>query len=76
MTPATKARAQFFLSFTQTWRSKAREPALRRQILTNGHAPSQYRGVTVRNLDAWYAAFGARPGDALYLAPDERVRVW
>jgi putative endopeptidase len=67
---------QFFISFTQTWRGKAREPALRQQILTDGHAPSPYRGITVRNLDAWYTAFGARPGDALYLAPEDRVRIW
>jgi predicted metalloendopeptidase len=67
---------QFFLSFAQTWRRKAREPALRRQILTDGHAPAEYRGVTVRNLDAWYAAFRVEPGQALYLPPDQRVRVW
>ena len=67
---------QFFLSFTQSWRNKAREPALRRQVMTNGHAPAEYRGDTVRNLDAWYTAFDVKPGDALYLAPDQRVRVW
>jgi putative endopeptidase len=67
---------QFFLSFAQSWRRKAREPALRRQILTNSHAPAEYRGDTVRNLDPWYAAFGVKPGDALYLASDQRVRVW
>ncbi|HEX3483148.1 MAG TPA: M13 family metallopeptidase [Kofleriaceae bacterium] len=67
---------QFFVSFTQTWRRKAREPALRRQILTDGHAPAEYRGVTVRNLDAWYAAFHVEPGQGLYLPPDQRVRVW
>jgi predicted metalloendopeptidase len=66
----------FFLSFAQSWRHKAREPALRRQILTNGHAPAEYRGQTVRNIDAWYAAFHVEPGQALYLAPDQRVRVW
>lgn len=67
---------QFFVSFAQSWRRKAREPALRRQILTNGHAPAEYRADTVRNLDAWYTAFGVKPGDALYLSPDQRVRVW
>ena len=67
---------QFFISFTQGWRRKAREQAVRRQILTNGHAPSEYRGVTVRNLDPWYAAFDVTPGEALYLPPDQRVRVW
>jgi len=67
---------QFFLSFAQSWRGKSREPSLRRQVLTDGHAPEEYRGDTVRNLDAWYTAFGVKPGDALYLAPSERVRVW
>ena len=67
---------QFFLSFAQSWRRKAREPALRRQVLTNGHAPAEYRGDTVRNLDAWYTAFDVKPGGALYLAPADRVRVW
>jgi putative endopeptidase len=67
---------QFFLSFAQSWRSKTRDPALRAQIITDGHAPAQYRSYTVRNLDAWYAAFDVKPGEKLYLAPDERVRVW
>jgi predicted metalloendopeptidase len=67
---------QFFLSFAQSWRQKIREPALRQQILTDPHAPDEYRGDSVRNLDAWYAAFGVKPGQALYLGPKERVRVW
>lgn len=67
---------QFFLSFGQIWRTKFREPALRRQILTNGHAPGPWRSYTVRNLDAWYAPFGVKPGESLYLAPDARVRIW
>jgi predicted metalloendopeptidase len=67
---------QFFISYAQSWREKVREPALRNQILTDGHAPGRYRALTVRNLDAWYAAFGVKPGQALYLKPDERVRMW
>ena len=67
---------QFFLSFAQSWRGKLREPALRNRILTDGHAPDEYRADTVRNLDAWYRAFDVKPGQALYLAPAERVRVW
>jgi putative endopeptidase len=67
---------QFFLSFAQTWRIKEREQALRESIQTNGHAPDQYRALTVRNLDAWYQAFDVRPGQALYLPPEGRVRVW
>jgi predicted metalloendopeptidase len=67
---------QFFLSYAQGWRSKEREPALRQQIITDGHAPAEFRGDTVRNIDAWYAAFSVKPGDGLYLAPADRVRVW
>lgn len=67
---------QFFLAFAQSWREKRREASLRRQIQTNEHAPSQYRGETVRNLDAWYGAFDVKPGQALYLAPDQRTPVW
>ncbi|HEX4378372.1 MAG TPA: M13 family metallopeptidase [Steroidobacteraceae bacterium] len=67
---------QFFVGFEQAWRGKVRDAALRRQIITDGHAPSQYRGLTVRNLDAWYAAFDVKPGQKLYLAPDQRVRMW
>jgi predicted metalloendopeptidase len=67
---------QFFLSFAQSWRAKTREPALRQQILGDGHAPSEYRADTVRNLDAWYDAFDVKPTQRLYLAPAERVRVW
>jgi putative endopeptidase len=66
----------FFLSFAQSWRNKIRDPALRAQVITDGHAPAQYRSDTVRNLDAWYAAFAVKPGAKLYLAPDDRVRVW
>jgi len=67
---------QFFLAYAQTWRTKMREPALRQQIITDGHAPAQYRADIVRNLDAWYPAFDAKLGQALYLAPKDRVRVW
>ncbi|MGI8546216.1 MAG: M13 family metallopeptidase [Gemmatimonadaceae bacterium] len=67
---------QFFLSFGQVWRTKFREPALRRQLLTNAHSPGPYRALTVRNLDAWYAPFGVKPGETLYLPPSNRVRIW
>jgi putative endopeptidase len=67
---------QFFLGFAQSWREKYREPILRRLVISDGHAPDQYRAQTVRNLDAWYPAFDVQPGRALYLAPKDRVRVW
>jgi putative endopeptidase len=67
---------QFFISFAQSWREKIREPLLRQLVLTDGHAPSEFRADTVRNLDPWYAAFDVRPGAKLFLAPADRVRVW
>ena len=57
-------------------RQKCREPELRRRLVTDSHAPAQYRAATVRNLDAWYEAFKVVPGQKLYLAPGDRVRVW
>ncbi len=67
---------QFFMSFAQSWLDKTREPALRQQLLTDVHAPAEYRASTVRNLDAWYSAFGPKEGEGLYLKPEQRVRVW
>ncbi len=67
---------QFFIAFGQNWGSKAREAMLRRQVLTNEHAPAQYRADTVRNIDAWYSNFNVQPGETLYLAPADRVRIW
>jgi endothelin-converting enzyme/putative endopeptidase len=67
---------QFFLSFAQEWASKSSEAFLREQVMTDDHSPDQFRPVTVRNLDAWYAAFYVKPGDRLYLAPADRVRIW
>jgi endothelin-converting enzyme/putative endopeptidase len=67
---------QFFLAFAGNWRAKERDAALRQDVLTDGHSPDQYRASTVRNIDAWYAAFDVQPGDKLYLAPGDRVRIW
>jgi putative endopeptidase len=74
--PSAAADKEFFIAFGASWREKAREKALRVQIATDGHAPAQYRVATVRNLDAWYAAFDVKPGQALYLTPEARVRIW
>jgi putative endopeptidase len=67
---------QFFLAYAQCWQSKPRDEVLREGLATNGHAPARYRVLTVRNLDDWYQAFAVEPRDPLYLAPEQRVRVW
>ena len=68
---------RFFLGFAQSWRKKSTEDAVRQQLVSDPHAPEQFRvnGV-VRNVDAWYVAFGVKAGDKLYLAPETRVRIW
>ena len=67
---------QFFIAYGQTWGDKTRDAALRQQVMTDPHAPGEYRADTVRNLDPWYAAFPVQPGEKLYLAPPDRVRIW
>ena len=67
---------QFFVGYAQGWRTKNREASARQRLITDGHAPPNYRADIVRNLDAWYDAFGVKPGQGLYLAPAERVRIW
>lgn len=67
---------QFFIAFGQNWGSKTRDAALRQQVMTDPHAPAQYRADTVRNIDAWYGAFPVKPDETLYLTPPERVRIW
>ena len=66
-----------FLGFAQVWRNKYRDEALRNQIQTNPHSPSMYRANgSVRNVPEWYAAFDVQEGDELYLAPEDRVKIW
>ena len=67
---------QFFLAFAQSWGEKLREAAEREQVMTDSHSPGEFRACTVRNNDAWYAAFDVKAGEKLYLAPGERVRIW
>ena len=67
---------RFYLGYAQVWRIKFREPALRSQVISNEHSPGPYRTAEVRNVDNWYKAFGVKPGDKMYLAPADRVKVW
>jgi putative endopeptidase len=66
-----------FLGWAQVWRGGIRPDALRRQLVSDVHSPELARvnGV-VRNIDGWYAAWDIKPGDPLYLPPDQRVRIW
>ena len=68
---------RFFLAYAQAWQGKRREEAVRQQLLSDPHSPDKYRvnGI-VRNFGPWYQAFAVKPGDALYLPPEQRVSVW
>jgi putative endopeptidase len=66
-----------FLGWAQAWRGKVTDDFVKKQVVSDPHSPRQFRvnGV-VRNLDAWYASFGVKPGEKLYVAPGKRVRIW
>ncbi len=68
---------RFFLAYGQIWKRKFREDELRNRLKSDSHSPGEYRanGI-VRNFDAWYDAFNVQPGDALYLPPEKRVKIW
>jgi len=68
---------RFFIAYAQTWAAHMSDNLLRQIVLTDEHSPPVYRvnGI-VRNMDAWYQAFDIKPGHQLYLAPEQRVRIW
>lgn len=68
---------RFFLAFAQVWRAKQRESAARNQVATDPHSPPRFRVLgPLRNVAAWYQAFGVKPGDAMYLPEGQRARIW
>jgi len=68
---------RFFMGWAQVWRTLWRDDALRQQLVNGPHSPGQIRAFApLRNIDAWYDAFGVKPGDPHYIAPEQRVRIW
>jgi putative endopeptidase len=68
---------RFFLAFAQAWRDKQRDDAVKQQMASDPHSPPKFRVIgPTRNIDAWYDAFGVKPGTTYYLAPADRVRIW
>jgi putative endopeptidase len=71
------AEQRFFMSWATVWRTLTREDALRTQIKTDPHSPGMYRATQpLKNIDAFYEAFGIKEGDKMWLAPEKRVRIW
>ena len=66
-----------FLGWAQAWAGKMTPEAIRNLTTSDPHSYRKYRvnGV-VRNIDAWYSAFGIKPGDAMYIPPEKRARIW
>jgi putative endopeptidase len=68
---------RFFLAFAQAWRGNQRDDAIKTQVASDPHSPRRFRIIgPLRNLDAWYAAFGIGPESKFYIAPEQRVRIW
>ena len=68
---------RFFLAFAQAWRGKQREDAIKTQVASDPHSPRRFRIIgPLRNLDAWYDAFGVTPDSKFYIPPEQRVRIW
>lgn len=68
---------RFFISWATIWRAKSRDEALKNQVKTDPHSPAMYRGyVPLLNVDAFYEAFGIKPGDGMYVEPAKRVKIW
>ena len=70
-------RQRFFIGFAMAFRAKYREPYLREMLVSDPHSPSQYRVMGVLpNVPAFYEAFNVTPADAMYLAPEQRAKIW
>ncbi len=67
---------RFFEGFGQAWRRAMREEAAKNRLTTDPHSPERFRAQTVRNFAPWYQAFDVKPGEAMYLKPEERVNIW
>lgn len=71
------AEQRFFMSWATVWRTLIREDALRTRIKTDPHSPGMVRATQpLKNIDAFYEAFDIKEGDAMWLAPEKRVRIW
>ena len=67
---------RFFLGWAQVWRGAARQAEAERLLALDPHAPMDLRANAVRNLSEFHEAFGVAPGDGLWVAPEDRVRIF
>jgi putative endopeptidase len=68
---------RLFLSWAQAWRTKGRDEIVLQRLATDPHSPPEFRcNQIVRNIDAFYEAFGVSESDKLWLDKDQRVSIW
>jgi putative endopeptidase len=68
---------RFFMGFTQIWRVKMKEEAMRNRVATDPHSPGHFRALgALSNMPEFYEAYGLKEGDKMYLAPEKRVKIW
>jgi putative endopeptidase len=68
---------RFFLSWAQIWRTNYTDAALKKQVNTNPHSPSKFRGNgPLTNLSEFYEAFGVKEGDKMYVPTEKRAKIW
>ena len=70
------ADQRFYMAYNQVYRSLSREDFMRQALATDPHSPGEWRGAEVRNTDSWYEAFAVKPGQKMYLAPQQRAKIW
>ncbi|TMP55750.1 peptidase M13, partial [Pseudoalteromonas sp. S1610] len=68
---------RFFMGWSQIWRRKYRDEALRNRLMTDSHSPSHYRVIGIlSNMPEFYQAFDVKEGDKMYIKPEDRVKIW
>lgn len=68
---------RFFIGFTQIWRAKIKEESMRNRVATDPHSPAKFRSLgALSNMPQFYTTFDVKEGDAMYIAPEKRVKIW
>jgi len=68
---------RFFMGYAQVWRGKMVEKSLRNRVATDSHSPGEFRALgSLSNMPEFYKAFNVKEGDAMYIAPEKRVKIW
>lgn len=68
---------RFFIGFTQIWRAKIKEESMRNRVATDPHSPAKFRSLgALSNMPQFYMTFDVKEGDAMFISPEKRVKIW